>query len=114
MRYLTNMKHLNIALNGDLSAGLYVLGAIPNIGKSTFALQKDAIIVAIPDTTKKAEDTLHRLSSAFSFYCVNVVTSSASSYSKSRKSISFCFFTMLTACSKLSCILLAYVLNCVL
>lgn len=39
MKYPTNMKVLDQALGGGFTAGLYVLGAIPNLGKSTFALQ---------------------------------------------------------------------------
>lgn len=38
-RFPTGMKHLDAALGGGISAGLYVLGAIPNLGKSTFVLQ---------------------------------------------------------------------------
>lgn len=38
-RFPTGMKHLDAALGGGLSAGLYILGAIPNLGKSTFVLQ---------------------------------------------------------------------------
>lgn len=38
-RFPTGMYHLDKALGGGISAGLYVLGAIPNLGKSTFVLQ---------------------------------------------------------------------------
>lgn len=38
-RISTGMKNLDRALGGGISAGLYVLGAIPNLGKSTFTLQ---------------------------------------------------------------------------
>ncbi len=38
-RLSTGMKNLDDALGGGISPGLYVLGAIPNLGKSTFALQ---------------------------------------------------------------------------
>lgn len=38
-RYPTGMQNLDKALGGGISAGLYVLGAIPNLGKSTFVLQ---------------------------------------------------------------------------
>lgn len=38
-RVSTGIKSLDRALGGGLSAGLYVLGAIPNLGKSTFMLQ---------------------------------------------------------------------------
>lgn len=38
-RMSTGMSSLDKALGGGISAGLYVLGAIPNLGKSTFALQ---------------------------------------------------------------------------
>lgn len=38
-RVSTGIKSLDCALGGGVSAGLYVLGAIPNLGKSTFILQ---------------------------------------------------------------------------
>ncbi len=38
-RISTGFSGLDQALGGGLSPGLYVLGAIPNLGKSTFALQ---------------------------------------------------------------------------
>ena len=38
-RVSTGMKSLDCVLGGGISAGLYVLGAIPNLGKSTFVLQ---------------------------------------------------------------------------
>ncbi len=38
-RYPTGMRRLDRALGGGISAGMYILGAIPNLGKSTFALQ---------------------------------------------------------------------------
>ena len=38
-RYPTGMHRLDRALGGGISAGMYILGAIPNLGKSTFALQ---------------------------------------------------------------------------
>lgn len=38
-RVSTGIKSLDRALGGGVSAGLYVLGAIPNLGKSTFVLQ---------------------------------------------------------------------------
>lgn len=39
MKYPTRMEILDQSLGGGLTSGLYVLGAIPNLGKSTFALQ---------------------------------------------------------------------------
>lgn len=38
-RLSTGIKSLDRALGGGISPGLYVLGAIPNLGKSTLALQ---------------------------------------------------------------------------
>lgn len=38
-RLSTGMKNLDNALGGGIRPGLYVLGAIPNLGKSTFVLQ---------------------------------------------------------------------------
>lgn len=38
-RLSTGMKNLDCALGGGITPGLYVLGAIPNLGKSTLALQ---------------------------------------------------------------------------